>query len=453
MRTNAHSDHSLVTWSVSTLAHITTMAQRAFTLLKLIPYSPKYVPKRAHAPNVKGFPPDTLERIRNEDTKRQSPSHMRLYSLGDCIGKHRFGRSSSQESNSSLRSGPPSPHMQAAPPSPPPATTRPVPIKVQLPVQASWLHDHWKPAQVEGQVRARIALFEGLASAPTSPASSRPSSPVTTRTVTPPPTEQAAVQRKVKRRAPPPPVSQAPSVTPPQKARSFGKSKPAPPVPVQTQTPVKTAAPLRTQTPLIAPSLVKTVARMMPAVRRDPIAQAPVSTPPKPPVPPAPPAPPKTETSADVPGASSAPQLLRPHSEPGRSALFAELLNNPMVEKLRRQESSPAALATEGTAAGNETDAPSKAENRERRSSPVYLKGADIYPFHNQLQVKLGNRAEAKAHVPSPEALRQAEELREKRAQGQQSHGFSGPWKPSEADRSLQQELKVVLDKMGESSA
>lgn len=383
------------------MAHITSMAQRAFSLLKLISHSPRHVAKRAEGPIVMGFKPGTLERIRNEEPQRQSPSKMRLYSLGECMGKYRLDGGNTERSASSP------PRVQGTLPSSPPARTCPAPVKVQLPVHASWLHDHWKP----GQVRAGVTFFEGLASAPTGATSTRPSSPVATRGVAPPPAGQAPVQRKVKRRAPPPPVSQA---------------------------------------PLIAPSLVKSLATTARSIRHEPLAHASV---PKPPAPPALPAPPKTETRADAPGASATPELLRAHSAPGRSALFAELLNNPMVARLRRQESSPAALATEATRMENETGAQSKAGNKERRSSPVYLKGADIYPFHDQLQKTLGKRTEAKAHVPSPEALRQAEVLREKRAQGLQSHGFSGPWKPSEADHSLQQQLKMVLGRMGQASA
>lgn len=408
------------------------MAQRAFTLLKLLPHNPKNIARRAQAPVVVGF-------RTHPAYVRKSPSDIPLFHLGN--------RSLSRDSLASARSA--SPPQTPRSPTPPqsPATLRPTPTYVQLPANASWLHGQWKP----GQVRAGIDFFERIANAQAPAAPTRPSSPM--------------AEVKAKRKAPPPPrLETTPAV------RNFGKSKRAPLPPGQTSVPKATPVPQQnasqkgvvkpaqaaltgTQTPLIAPSRVKNLAKTMLPVQRDPIAHAPVSVAPKPP---APPPLPNTPTLADASGGSAGHPLQRPHSEPGRSALFAELLNNPMVEKLRRQASSPATLATgkpiemaEKAQGARASAAPS---TKEGKASLVYLKAADIYPFHNQLEQKLGKRGEAEAHVPSPEALEQAEVLREKRAQEGQSHSYAGLWKPSEADHSVQQQLKMVLKKMGESS-
>ena len=455
------------------MAHITTMAQRAFTLLKLIPYSPKYVAKRAHAPTVKGFPPGTLERIRNEDTKRQSPSHMRLYSVGDCIGKHRFGRSSSQESNSSLRSGASSPRMQAAPPSPPPATTRPVPIKVQLPVQASWLHDHWKPAQLEGQVRARIALFEGLASAPTSPASSRPSSPVTTRSATPPPAEQAPVQRKVSRKAPQPPVSESPTRTAQRAAWSSGKSKRAPLPPVQTPVPVRVQASVK----------ASTVSTRQPSAS-GPLAVQSVKSPLATKAPPPPVLP--TETGNASAGASaSVTSSLNADFKVQPASLLDQIRSNKLVKDRQKKEST---LESVGTSTLK--NPPTKASSTLTRKAQVYPRGADVNPFFNQLQStlskkkltgsaealeKLGllEKGTAKAYAaevareatkqesvkaaeglvpPAPPAPSQAQPSPQNTVRPQGAHGFTKERQVSQEDKDVIKDLQqAIAQRLGRS--
>lgn len=119
---------------------IPSLAKNTVTLFRLFSTTPIKWAKKAQAPIVRGFRP-------NSPSAHKSSSYLDMDDLRNVdpirVGSHNSART-------------------AAPL--PPVATRPTPIKVQLievrqPASGSWLHDAWMP----GHVSARIAAFEQLA--------------------------------------------------------------------------------------------------------------------------------------------------------------------------------------------------------------------------------------------------------------------------------------------------
>ncbi|WP_312318494.1 hypothetical protein [Stenotrophomonas sp.] len=132
------------------------MAQNARTLFQL--FSTNSMGK---APSVRGFrtsPPSTPT----------SSSDIRLNRM-ENLSQSRANSHHNARSASPLRSV-----QQASTPPLPPVAIRATLIKVQMPVNASWLHGQWKP----GHVLERIAAFERLAAQQSGATSSRSSASV-----------------------------------------------------------------------------------------------------------------------------------------------------------------------------------------------------------------------------------------------------------------------------------
>ncbi len=362
---------------------MTTMASNAFRMLKWLQHSPAKLAQRTarKLDDSAPFP-------------RRSPSDIPLYSLGN-----RTPSNSSLDSTCRVRPTPTPPRTQSPPPPLPPTNmARPVPSKVHLPVNASWLHDQWasrgkkldeqqEAQQLNRCVAAAIAEFEHqvatqVPQAPTYP-SSAPSRIKVKRPAPLPPVQQAPNPARTKRKAPPPPTT-AGTAQPKSAHTSQRPASPPPPPPPPMQLPRQQGSPITVQ-----------------------------------------------------PRTTSAPQ--------GMNAVFAELLAKVPVT---RSHSAPVVSGTSATV----TNAVFKMSSMPAKSR-VYLKGSDLYPFHEQLQKKLNARPPANEHVPSPEALRQAEAKRAQLALKAASHAYAGKWEPSAADRRLQHELKLVLAARRESTA
>lgn len=358
---------------------IATKALSAFNMLKWLQHSPAKLAQR------------TARKLDKEASlQRTSPADIRLFSLGN-----RTVSNSSLDNTCRVRPTPAPQRTQSPPPPLPPTNmARPVPSKVRLPVNPSWLHDQWASRgkkldeQQEARVAAAIAEFEHQVATQVPQAPTYPSS--------------APSRIKVKRQAPLPPVQQAPIP-----ARTKRKA-PSPPITAGN------AQPKSAHT-----------------------SQRPASPPPPPP-PPMPMQLTRLQGSPITvqPRATSAPQ--------GMNAVFAELLAKVPAA---RSHSAPVSgtSATLANALFKTSSTPAK--------SLVYLKGSDLYPFHEQLQKKLNARPPANEHVPSPEALRQAEVKRAQLPLKAASHAYAGKWEPSAADRRLQHELKLVLAARRESTA
>ncbi len=389
---------------------MTTMASNAFRMLKWLQHSPAKLAQRT-----------TRKLDVSSPLQRSSPSDIPLFSLGNLSLSN-----GNQDSTCRVRPAPTPPRTQSpTPPLPPANRARPVPSRVHLPVNASWLHGQWATrqnaadAQREAQrqnsrVVAAIAEFERMVATQTPQAPTYPSS--------------APSPIKVKRRAPLPPVQDTPRTGP-------GKRPAPPPPPMADNSPPRsTHAPQRPVTPPPPPP-----AHLEPTfLRSSPVPAAVLSVKTAPPPPPLPP----LQRQQVSPSMAST----RPTSAPeGMNAVFAELLAKVPA---KRSHSAPVITGESATV----TNALLKRGGTPAKSQ-VYLKGSDLYPFHQQLQEKLSARPPAEEHVPSPEALRQAEAKRAQLALRSASHSHAGKWEPSDADRSLQRELKRVLAARRESAA